>query len=384
MSATRLLLVVADDDPVELRLLRHAAEALERPPVDVRAAVGTEAAEELLVDAAPDALVLGGPDGETGVRSVERARALGFDGPLVYVARGVAGGGARESRVTDATDATDATGALLRAGASEVLPRDEFSAGSFSRAIDAALRIEELRALVRRYRGNLVRTGRSLVRLERESESARAELALGFSAPLATAREFLGRVMDRPGSERSAVEAEYLDLALASLEQMGATLEQLTSSPVQLDPELDLESGREPTTADRSCPVAPLLRSLVATRRRPAETAGVELRLDIAPGALAARAGEAALGEALAILLDDALRGATRGTGVDFLVGPVTAQPSLLELRIETEDRGAPGELALARCRKLVQSGELVAHPRPGSGTSVRWVLPAERARGAA
>ena len=367
MSAPRLYLVVADDDPVELRLLRRAAESLEHHSPDVRSAAGADAAEAVLVDAAPDVFVLGGPGGEAGARSVERARALGFDGPLLYVARRGHG-------------ALDAPGALLRAGASEVLPRDDFSPGSFSRALDAALRIEELRALVRRYRANLVRSGRALVRLERETESARDALANGLRAPLETAREFLGRVLDRPGSERDAVQTEYLNLALESLRHMRATLGAL--APAALDPEL--EPVRERRAAAGSCQLAPLLRGLVATRRRTAETAGVQLLLDVAPGSLAACAEEARLGEALALLLDDALSSATRGTRIDILVGPVPAQPSALELRLETESQGAPGELALERCRELVRAGELVAHPRPGSGTSVRWVLPAERARGAA
>lgn len=146
-------------------------------------------------------------------------------------------------------------------------------------------------------------------------------------------------------------------------------------------------------------PVAPqtLVHEAVEAFEGPAAVAGVTLESHVAPDLPALDVDAVRIGEVLANVLSNALRhtpsggrisvsaqpsdGAVAFTVTDTGSGiPADALPHVFDRFAKGPDSGGAG-LGLAIAKSLVQAhgGTITAESRPGAGTTMRFVLPAER-----
>jgi two-component system sensor histidine kinase BaeS len=142
---------------------------------------------------------------------------------------------------------------------------------------------------------------------------------------------------------------------------------------------------------------ASLVQDAVTAFRARADTAGVTLTWRAAPGAPELDVDRVRIGEVLANLLSNALRHTPRGGSITVTVGPsggdaafavadtgsgIAAEelPHVFDRFVKSAGSGGVG-LGLAIARSLVQvhGGGITAESRLGQGTTMRFVLPAER-----
>lgn len=237
----------------------------------------------------------------------------------------------------------------------------------------------ELRALARSFNA----MSRRLADTDAERRRLLADVSHELRTPLAVIQGTVEGIVD--GVYPAGPEA--LEPILDEVRVMERLVEDLRTLSLADAGQLTLH--REPTD------LAALAEEAVAALRPPADAAGVALAVSVTPGAPEASVDPVRMRQVLGNLLGNALRATPSGGRVSVTVGPDSAGVAISvadtgagmepEMAARAFDRfsraaGSPGSgLGLAIVRELVDAhgGSVTLSSVPGSGTTVRVILPA-------
>lgn len=286
--------------------------------------------------------------------------------------------------------------AAMKAGAKDYLPKGVLTADALRRAVGNAVEKGLLEARLEAQHLRLAQANRDLARKNREIQSFYHVVSHELKTPLMVIREFTSILLDGLAGPILDAQREHLGLVRDNCDHMATLVNDLLDF-------CRLENGQitlHPEAVDVGALVQRVLRNMAPI----AESKGITLAAEAAPGLSAVRADPHRLRQVLDNLVVNALKFTPAGGSVRLAVAAEPGPPRRLGVSVVDTGVGIPADqvervferfhqvdggssgrphglgLGLTLCRGLVElhGGEIGVTSAPGKGSTFRFTLPTD------
>ena len=346
----RLDLLIVDDSAEDRliyeRLLRQGAV-----PADVVEAEDGATALDLLCGRRFDCVMLDYrlPD-MTGADILEQMAELGPEQPPVIMLTG------------NGTDVLVAD--VMKAGASDYLPKSQVSAASLSRAITNAVEKAELQRQIRERQEELESTVEYLRRSNEEIRSFYHTMSHELKTPLTAATEFLALVLDDVAGPLNDEQREYIEIARENCVRLTKHINDVLDASRLETGKLSLER--------RECSPAAIVESVRTTFGPTAQRQQITLSCDVADSLPEVFVDEGRVVQVLSNLMSNALKFTQTG-GTVTLSAATADDGESVRIAVADTGRGIESERLPLIFDRLYQTSadDTVIHGGLGLGLSI-------------
>lgn len=379
LLSRRITVVIVDDEPSDVVLIRRLLEAVPNWDMDVVECAGsTDAMREIArrdVDVVLLDYALGADCGLTLLRAV---RAAGQECPFVMLT-----GQGDELLAVEA----------LQAGAADYLPKRALSVSSIGRAITNAVERRRLESMVRDHQRNLENLNEWLERRNREIEGFYHSVSHELKTPLTSIRELLGLALDGFGGPLSEPVREYVTNARECADHMTHCIDDLLDAT-------RLETGKM-RLARRPVQVAELLTRTVRALEPIAAASSVRLDLRCEEDLPVIDADAVRVAQIVRNLVTNAIKFSPPDSAVVIELRRTTEEPATVSISVadrgcgiapqhldriferlyqvcdEELDTNAGLGLGLSLAKELTElhGGRMVVESEPGQGAEFTFTL---------